>query len=512
MQESETDYKQLAELSPDGMAIHVDEKLVFINPAGARLLGATEAKELLGKPIFDFVHSDHRPIVRARLQALKQDEQAHWIEERLIRLDGTEVEMEVADIPFTYEGKPAVQTVFRNISGHRRAQEVLQQRNRELALLNRASQVFISTLDLDQVLTTVLEEVRHLLDVVVCSVWLVDLDTNELVCRQVADPQSEGVRGWRLALGQGLAGWVARHGQSLNVPDAQADKRHFRGIQQTGLEMRSILSIPLRVKEEVVGVLQVVDTKVNRFSTTDLTLLESLAATAAIAIENARLYEQARRDAETKSILLREVNHRVKNNLATIIGLLYAERRHAKIENRSTYQTTMKDLINRVQGLAAVHDLLSASQWSPLSLSKLTSRIIYAALQGLPYDKRMSVEVSPSPVRVTPKQANSLALVINELATNTVKYALSTGDTGQITVRITDDDEGTSPPQGGESIIIFEFRDDGPGYPEKVLQLERYNVGLYLIQAIVRGDLHGELMLHNDHGAVTRIRFKPIAE
>ena len=173
--------------------------------------------------------------------------------------------------------------------------EALRRRHRELALLHRAGQTFSSTLDLDQVLVTILEEVRRLLDVTACSVWLIDPDTEELVCRQATGPQNEIVRGWRLAPGEGLVGWVARSGESLIVPDARADERHFKDVdQQTGLGLRSILSVPLRIKKGVIGVIQVVDTEVDRFSPADLELLEPLAAAAAIAIENAQLYEQAR--------------------------------------------------------------------------------------------------------------------------------------------------------------------------------------------------------------------------
>jgi PAS domain S-box-containing protein len=175
-------------------------------------------------------------------------------------------------------------------------EQVLRQRNRELELLGRASQAFISTLDLDQVLATVLDEVRHVLDVTACSAWLIDPGTGDLVCRQVTDPQGDIIRGWRLAPGQGLAGWVVQHSQSLNVPDARVDERHYEGVdRKTGLPLRSILTVPLRVKDQVRGVIQVVDANVGRFDATDVLLLESLASTAAIAVENARLYEEADR-------------------------------------------------------------------------------------------------------------------------------------------------------------------------------------------------------------------------
>ena len=99
---------------------------------------------------------------------------------------------------------------------------------------------------------------------------------------------------------------------------------------------------------------------------------------------------------------------------------------------------------------------------------------------------------------MTSDQAYHLALVINELATNTAKHGLQERDTAHIAIRVTLDDD----------TIRFEFRDDGPGYPEEVLRLERHNVGFDLIQNIVRKSLRGELALHNDPGAVAVIRFK----
>jgi two-component sensor histidine kinase len=259
--------------------------------------------------------------------------------------------------------------------------------------------------------------------------------------------------------------------------------------------------VPLRSKNGIIGALEVVDTAFDRFSQTDLILVESLAATATIAIENACLYEQARQDAETRAVLLEEVNHRAKNNLAAIIGLLHLEQRHMEEGNQESYHTIMQDLINRIHGLATVHRLLSTANWSPLLLSELTTKVIHSALQALPLDKHVIVEVASSPIQVAPKLANTLALVVNELTTNTIKYAWPDSQMGHITVRI-DEEEG---------MVLLEFRDDGPGFPAEVLQMERHNVGWELIQTLVYQGLRGEITLHNNQGAVTTICFPLLA-
>jgi two-component sensor histidine kinase len=285
-----------------------------------------------------------------------------------------------------------------------------------------------------------------------------------------------------------------------NNPDLpEVERRH---MERFGAE--SAFVIPLQIRGQVMGYAELWESRRQReFTTQEIALSQGIAQQAAIAIENARLLEQARRDAETKAMLLEEVNHRVKNNLTTIIGLLYAERRHhPSAENPASFQEVMQDLINRVQGLATVHSLLSAAEWTPLSLSKLTQQIIASVLQIVPPDTQIRVEVAPSPIRVTPHQANSLALVINELTTNTVKYALSEQGTAQIVVRI-----GLV-----NGMILFEFRTSGPGYPPEVLSLERHHAGIYLIQNIIHKGLRGVITLDNDSGAVTTIYFPALLE
>jgi two-component sensor histidine kinase len=144
--------------------------------------------------------------------------------------------------------------------------------------------------------------------------------------------------------------------------------------------------------------------------------------------------------------------------------------------------------------------MLSASKWTPLLLSELSKQIIRSTLQILPANKQVSVNVPSSPVRVTSDQAHHLALMINELATNTIKHALSNQETIDITICIRLED-GT---------VLFEFRDNGPGYPEEVLRLNQrhHNIGFELIQNVVRRGLRGELAVYNDNGAVVMIQFQ----
>jgi two-component sensor histidine kinase len=135
----------------------------------------------------------------------------------------------------------------------------------------------------------------------------------------------------------------------------------------------------------------------------------------------------------------------------------------------------------------------------------LVEQVVESTLVTVRPDKQVSVDVSPSPVRVNPKEANNLALVISELTTNSIKHAWANRQEGRISVHIC----CIGTPGQGDTIVL-EYRDDGVGYPENVLRLKRYGTGYELIQSIIGHGGLGRISLRNDGGAVTIIRFKDL--
>ncbi len=212
--------------------------------------------------------------------------------------------------------------------------------------------------------------------------------------------------------------------------------------------------------------------------------------------ERERLLAQVRQDAATKASLLREVNHRVKNNLAAIVGLLYAQMDQLGAADKPEYRAMLLEVTRRIEGLSVVHGLLSAAQWRPLRLDDLAKRVVGTALQAVPAGQVM-VDVFPSPVRVSSGQAHPLALVINELALNVAKHALQSGAPIRIAI--------SASIENGNVVLVF--RDNGPGYPEEVLAGQRAGVGLNLLRNLVRQNLRGQMALRNEGGAVAEIRF-----
>ena len=324
LQESEQKYRQLVEQAIDGIIIVQDTAIRYANRRMAELVGSQSAEELVGAPIGRYIDPEELDRARSNSELSAAKRAVIPVHETVLnRPDGRQLLAGINTGRINYQGEPADLVFVRDITARKQAEEALHQRNRELGLLNRAGRTLNSTLDLNQVLDAVLEEVRRLLGAIACSIWLVDRSTGELVCRQVTGPQREEVRGWRLSPGEGIVGWVARHGECLLVPDVRQDGRHVDAVgQQIGMTIRSILSVPLKVKEAVIGVLQVLDESVGRFDTAHLALLEPLAASAATAIENARLYDTAqqeiadRKRAEEELRRLKEFNEDIVQNMA----------------------------------------------------------------------------------------------------------------------------------------------------------------------------------------------------
>ena len=187
--------------------------------------------------------------------------------------------------------------LHQEIQERQQAEAALQHRNEQVGLLARVSQMFSSSLELQHVLKTALTEIQALLRVVSASFWLFSNDRTTLVCMEAIGPNTANLMHWHLPIGEGITGWAAQHGESVIVQDTRRDSRHIKTVdEQSGMEVRSMISLPLRAKGEVIGVLNVVDETPDHFSSEELLLLEPIAAAAAIAIENARLYSTAQQE------------------------------------------------------------------------------------------------------------------------------------------------------------------------------------------------------------------------
>jgi two-component sensor histidine kinase len=179
--------------------------------------------------------------------------------------------------------------------------------------------------------------------------------------------------------------------------------------------------------------------------------------------------------------------------------MLHIEEDRAESAGITAYVGLLRDLVSRIKGLSTVHSLLSARNWRPLEIQELTEKIMHASTEGLASNKTIRLHIDPSPVLVGSNQAHHLAMVINEIATNSIKHALQNWDETSIRVHISERDQQ----------VTLIFSDDGPGFPEEMTRgdFSHVNVGFELIRGIVLHSLNGKLKIWNDKGAQLQIEF-----
>jgi GAF domain-containing protein len=166
----------------------------------------------------------------------------------------------------------------------------------EVARLNRlveVSRLLSSTLRLEELLEIILGAAAELLDAETSSLFLIDENTGELTVEVAAGEPAETVVKQRVPAGEGIAGWVAANDETAVVEDPASDPRFYHGVdERTGFETRNLIAAPMRTRERVIGVVEIINKRSGPFVDRDVEVASALAGQAGIAIDNARLYSR----------------------------------------------------------------------------------------------------------------------------------------------------------------------------------------------------------------------------
>ncbi len=173
-----------------------------------------------------------------------------------------------------------------------------------------------STLDLDILLNRIVKASADITSAEAASILLYDNTSRQLYFQVATNMDEPTMRGLVVPLEGSIAGWIVTNQKPVRIDEVHEDRRHFADIEQTtGYPTRSILGIPLVTKNKVVGVLEALNKKRGKFTSLDENLLSVLGAQAAVAIENARLFQQ--------SDLIAEFVHELRTPLASLSTATY---------------------------------------------------------------------------------------------------------------------------------------------------------------------------------------------
>lgn len=176
--------------------------------------------------------------------------------------------------------------------------ELAQQRLNQMSLFYQVGQALVTTFDINKLLSDTMQLAADVIDAGAASLMLIDEEHEELVFEVSHGSRSKMLRQQRIPLDEGIAGWVARNGYPVIVNDARTDPRFSHRVDvRTGFLTQSIAAVPLKIKGRIIGVLEVLNKYSGAgFNQEDVRLMSSIAAQAAIALENARLYQQVRQE------------------------------------------------------------------------------------------------------------------------------------------------------------------------------------------------------------------------
>jgi two-component sensor histidine kinase/putative methionine-R-sulfoxide reductase with GAF domain len=351
----------------------------------------------------------------------------------------------------------------------------------ELGTLQRVSHSLASTLDLADVLRLIAEKAMELFNAESAAIF------------RFPDRGSRKHQAPTIAF---------RVGDSKQLVDELSRDDVIRQVLHTGTPRAvnldyvdgssRLFCLPLRSAREMLGALCLrLPTNVE-LTEDELGLLQAFSDSATMAIENARLYQEARYGLETASALLQEMHHRVRNNLQTVAALLSVQLRQAE---DAPWAVHLREAISRVQAIASVHDLLSDERrLAGTTIDVIARHVADEAVRtlirpGLTVD----FQIQPSRISVPSKQATVLALLINELVSNAVSHGFEDRTRGTITISSWIDD----------GLINLQVKNDGERLPPEFNSEQSPGLGMRIIHRLAASDLRGSFTIHSTSEATT---------
>jgi two-component system, sensor histidine kinase PdtaS len=364
--------------------------------------------------------------------------------------------------------------------------ETLRRKVHELSTLHRVSALVASTLELQEVLQMIVSQAVQLSGADRSIIFELDRGMQRL--RPVA---THGFGSAALAragvmVGQCCAGRAVETGEpSLYLDCMRTDEGcFFRDRPEAIDDQHSALCVPLVSTHGAQGALCVFSAQRYLLSPQQLQLVVTFANVAAIAMENARLFEQTREGLKTKGVLLREMHHRVKNNLQQVASILSMQRRRAK---SPVVERILAESVGRIQGIAATHDLLSREQLGMAAVDDIARKIV-GIVQGnlVPPHLRLEMQVDPCRAHVPSEQATTLAIVLNELIANAIEHGFGGRSRGRIRIS----------GERRDGNLVVRVDDDGEGLPAGFDLQTSEGLGLQVVRSLIHSDLHGTFALH----------------
>jgi PAS domain S-box-containing protein len=408
--------------------------------AGAESLFGYTQLEVIGKSITILIPQDHLNEEPEILARIRRGEPISHYETVRKRKDGRLLDISLSVSPLRDATGRIVgaSKIARNITERKRREKVLEQQRRQLESMDRVSKLIARDLDLDKVVQTVTDVATELSGAKFGAFFynVLNEQGESYMLYTLSGAPDSAFKRFGMPRNTAVFDPTFKGTGVVRSDDIRADPRYghnapHNGMPKGHLPVVSYLAVPVIGREgEVLGGLFFGHDEPGRFTQESEDSVVGIAAHAAIAINNARLLKaaqeevsQRRRAEEAQELLLREIQHRVKNTLGVVQAMVGQTFKTAPATERDAFGA-------RLQALASAHDLLTDRQWDRATIADVVDRALTPFRErGHDRFKTGGPEAS-----LDANKALLLTMVLHELGTNAVKYGALSNDAGRISV------------------------------------------------------------------------------
>jgi len=491
LRESEIKWRSLLDNSPDYVTI-VDRKgtIQFIN----RVLPNLVMEEVIGSTVYDYLPLDSQKIHKRALMQVFNTGQTQYIEASGKGPNDSLSWYETRIVPVKEEDQViSAMLITSDITERKYAERI-----RDAAY--KISRAAMSAEDLEGLFRSIHDIIGELMPAKNFYIALYDLESQMLSFPYFVDEIEEQPEPYKI--GKGLTECVIRSGQPLlATPDVFEELIRKGDVESIGPPSVDWLGVPLKIKDKTMGILVVQSySKGVRYGEEDKNILMFVSNQVAMAINRKRAEEQIQKDLKEKEILLKEIHHRVKNNLQIISSLIGLQAR--QIKDEQALKVFMESR-NRIRSIAILHERLYRS--GDLMnvdfgtyIKELANRLyqVYNVNQS-----KVALDIQLEDVFIGIDLAVPCGLVVNELISNSLKHAFPSSFEGK-----------------GKIIILLRqieanevellVKDNGIGIPKNIDTRKTESLGLRLVHIIAEEQLDGQVHLNRKSGTEFKIRFK----
>ncbi len=399
---------------------------------------------------------------------------------------------------YSAEGRlVATEGFITDITEKKQVEDELRKRNNELSTLNRVGHALNKLAQPNEIMNTILSTIGSLFDAGNIYVALYDEEK-----RLITYPLyvSDGIAEQKPArpFGKGIAEYVITNRMPLLINSNIETVLTELGIESAFTRSKSLMSAPMLAGDRALGAVTIQDYHNEfKYSESQIEILSTIASQASIALQNASLYNEVKKSLTEKEILLQEVHHRVKNNLQIMSSLVKLQSHHIKDEKTLEI---LKESENRIRSMAIVHNkLYNTKDYENIDFGDYVKSLTesFYTTYGMRLNK-IAFDINIKNIILNIDTAIPCGLIINELVSNSIKYAYPDQRQGIITISMGFSENG---------LYSLEVRDNGIGLPQGFDAKTSKTLGIELV-TLLTNQLNGKLEIQSGNGVSFKIVFE----